>query len=448
MDPALREVRADGRNQLSRTPDASPHVASTPADRPLRCVGVRGAITVAADTVDAILTGTRALLTGITRANGMAVDDIAAVFFSTTPDLTAEYPALAARQLGWTDVAFLCSHEMHVAHGLPRCVRVLVLWNTTRGPHEVEHVYLGEARRLRPDRAPDARAPLVPARGGDAADPLADRTVHITGLGLMGASLALALRGHVRALCGDDIDPSVVSHALERGIIDGTGGREQADLIVLAIPADAILDALPALEARAGALVLDMGSTKGRIVERMAGLPPDVFAVGGHPLCGRAESGIDVATGLLFRGARFLLCRTRRTDASAVTLAESLVRAVGAVPMWLDAARHDEALALTSHLPHLMAYALAGVAGDAAAQDGSLHALTGGGFHGATRLAASDAAMVRGMLSTNAAHVRAAATAFRARVDALAALLDDAADLHDALARCNQARKGFGPTIP
>ncbi len=425
-------------------PDQDPDVP----DRPLRCTGVRGAITVDANTVEAILSGTRTLLNTIVRANRMAVDDIAAVFFSTTADLNAEYPALAARQLGWTDVAFLCSHEMDVPHGLQRCVRVLVLWNTTRGPHDVEHVYLGEARRLRPDRAGEKHGPTLPRRSGAGADVMARSTVHITGLGLMGASLALALRGHVRTIHGDDRDADVVARALEQGVIDGTGGRESADIVVLAIPADAILTLLPALRVRAGALVVDLGSTKAAIVERMGSLPAGVEAVGGHPMCGRAESGIEEATGLLFRGARFLLCRTARTGDAAVQLAEALVHATGALPMWLDAQRHDAALAITSHLPHLVAYALAGLAGTAAEQDASLHVLTGGGFHGATRLAASDAGMVRGMLSTNAEHVRVATAALQTQMEAIAALLDAPDTLHAALARSQHARRAFGPTIP
>ncbi len=421
---------------------------SNPSNAGARCVGVRGAITVDADSVDAILTATRTLLAAIVEANRMSVDDIAAVFFSTTPDLTAEYPALAARQLGWTDVAFLCSHEMAVPHGLARCIRVLVLWNTASGPHEVEHVYLGEARRLRPDRSADARD--RPALTGPASPSglLAGLSVHITGLGLMGASLAMALRGHVRSIRGDDIDATVVAHALERGMIDETGGRESADLVVLAVPADSIIAMLVGLRVRAGALVLDLGSTKAGIVRKMADLPPDVLAVGGHPMCGRAESGIEVATGLLFRGARFLFCRTARTTDSAAALAESIALAVGAVPMWLDAQRHDAAVALTSHLPHLVAFALAGLAGEAARSDDTLHVLTGGGFHGATRLAASDAAMVRGMLATNAANVRAAAAALQARLDLLDAVLDDPPELHRALALSHHARTGFGPTLP
>jgi chorismate mutase len=119
----------------------------------MMCRGVRGAITVGSNNEDEILEATRELLQAIVRANEMSVSDIAAsVYFTTTSDLTATYPAYAARQLGWYDTALLCGHEIAVPGGLARCVRVLIHWNTTKRPHEIAHVYLREARSLRPDR--------------------------------------------------------------------------------------------------------------------------------------------------------------------------------------------------------------------------------------------------------------------------------------------------------
>jgi chorismate mutase len=121
--------------------------------QPTRCQGVRGAITVDANTPDAILAATREMLSALIDANGIDAQDVGGVFFTTTVDLNAEYPAVAARQLGWMDAAILCGHEMTVPGGLPRVVRVMVMWNTTRRPHEIQHVYLGDAQHLRPDRA-------------------------------------------------------------------------------------------------------------------------------------------------------------------------------------------------------------------------------------------------------------------------------------------------------
>ncbi|HRE48983.1 MAG TPA: chorismate mutase [Aggregatilineales bacterium] len=116
------------------------------------CRGVRGATTVTVNTREAILTATRELLRLIIKANGIAPDDVASAFFTTTLDLNADYPAIAARQLGWLNVALMCAHEMAIPHGLPQCIRVLVHWNTTRAQNEVHHVYIRGAEHLRPDR--------------------------------------------------------------------------------------------------------------------------------------------------------------------------------------------------------------------------------------------------------------------------------------------------------
>lgn len=117
------------------------------------CRGIRGATTVEENTVEAILSATRELLYIIIRANEIDPDDVASAIFTTTFDLNATYPALAARQLGWYDTALLCGHEMDVPGGLPRCIRILVHWNTTRRPKDIVHVYLRGAKNLRPDRS-------------------------------------------------------------------------------------------------------------------------------------------------------------------------------------------------------------------------------------------------------------------------------------------------------
>lgn len=116
------------------------------------CRGVRGATVASENTREAILAATHELLTALIEANGIKPDDVASAIFTTTPDLNAEFPAVAARQLGWYDTALLCGHEMNVPGSLQRCIRILIHWNTTRRANEVAHVYLYEAQSLRPDR--------------------------------------------------------------------------------------------------------------------------------------------------------------------------------------------------------------------------------------------------------------------------------------------------------
>jgi chorismate mutase len=115
------------------------------------CRGVRGATTVESNTREEILTATRQLVALMVRRNGIQPRDVASAIFTTTPDLDAEFPALAARQLGWLEVPLLCGHEMAIPGSLPRCIRVLVHWNTDLRQDEVQHVYVRDAVRLRPD---------------------------------------------------------------------------------------------------------------------------------------------------------------------------------------------------------------------------------------------------------------------------------------------------------
>jgi chorismate mutase len=116
------------------------------------CRGVRGATTAAANTREAILSATGDLLKQIVAANDMKPEDIASVFLTMTRDLNAEWPALAARQMGWTDVPLLGAQEIDKPGALPQTIRVLIHWNTTRPQNEIRHLYVNGAEVLRPDQ--------------------------------------------------------------------------------------------------------------------------------------------------------------------------------------------------------------------------------------------------------------------------------------------------------
>ena len=117
----------------------------------MTCRGIRGATSVDTNDAGAIIAATRELLARIVATNDLSVQDVTSVIFTATPDLDAAYPARAAREMGWVNTPLLCMQEMAVAGSLPRCIRVLVLWNTDRPPGRIRHVYLGRARALRPD---------------------------------------------------------------------------------------------------------------------------------------------------------------------------------------------------------------------------------------------------------------------------------------------------------
>ena len=118
----------------------------------MHCRGLRGATTAEENTAEAILAATRELLVRIVEANDLEARDVASAIFTTTPDLTAAFPAKAAREMGWRDAALLDAQEIPVPGSLERCIRVLVHWNTKKSAAEIRHVYLRGARTLRPDR--------------------------------------------------------------------------------------------------------------------------------------------------------------------------------------------------------------------------------------------------------------------------------------------------------
>ena len=117
--------------------------------------GVRGATTATEDTAEAIWQATRELLDALIEANGIDEEHVASVIFTTTPDLTAAFPAKAARDMGWTQTALMGCQEIAVPNGIPRCIRVLIHWNTDKPLSEIRHVYMRDATKLRPDFYPD-----------------------------------------------------------------------------------------------------------------------------------------------------------------------------------------------------------------------------------------------------------------------------------------------------
>jgi chorismate mutase len=113
--------------------------------------GIRGAIDVAKNSREEILSKTGTLLRAMVRENGVKADDVASAIFSLTPDLDAEFPAIAARRMGWADVPLMCCAELGIRGAMKRVVRVLLLVNTSKPPSKIRHQYLGKTPRLRPD---------------------------------------------------------------------------------------------------------------------------------------------------------------------------------------------------------------------------------------------------------------------------------------------------------
>jgi prephenate dehydrogenase len=249
--------------------------------------------------------------------------------------------------------------------------------------------------------------------------------IGIVGVGLIGGSIALAARQlWPKALVIGVDNKDVLETAMRMHAIDVAADDlivlAEADLVILAAPVKANIGLLGELDenVRQPAVITDTGSTKREIVAAAASLPARFTFVGGHPLAGAAQGGLDHARPDLFSGRPWLLTADAATDAGSAALAKltEFVQALGAVPRVIGGQAHDRMLAFLSHLPQLTASALMQVVGDAVGQDGL--ALAGRGLADTTRLASSPPDIWRDITATNADEIGPA-------LDALIALLQE-----------------------
>lgn len=255
---------------------------------------------------------------------------------------------------------------------------------------------------------------------------LQDAKIAIVGLGLMGGSLALALKGKCAAILGVDPDRAARELALRQNIVsladaDPAKVLPQADVVILAAPVPAILSLLGQFSDLAPnpCIVIDLGSSKRDIVAAMATLAERFDPLGGHPLCGRERLSLENADPLLYKGAPFFLTPLERTSPRALACAEQIIAAIGAHAHIVDPAGHDAALAATSHVPHLISSALA------LATPLEMAAFVGTGFRSTTRLAATPQSMMLGVFQSNRENVLKAIERFQAELSIMASALSD-----------------------
>jgi prephenate dehydrogenase len=223
------------------------------------------------------------------------------------------------------------------------------------------------------------------------------------GLGQLGGSLAAALAAAGHPVAGWDVDPGAREAAAARGV---RITRELAGIVVLAVPLPALASALDELTVDPGATVTDVGSVKVPVLEVLGDAYGSRF-VGGHPMAGTERSGHAATDPGLFTGARWAVCLDPGTDLHRWLRVAEVALAVGAEVVPVTSAEHDDAVAAVSHVPHLLAAALATVAGQA----GPLAlGLAAGSFRDGTRVAGSDPAFVAAMVEGNAGPTAAALT--------------------------------------
>ena len=247
---------------------------------------------------------------------------------------------------------------------------------------------------------------------------LSESRIAIIGLGLMGGSLAMALKGKCAAVYGIDNDQHTLEMARQQHIADLMDSEpvrllSDADVVILAVPVPAILDLLEQLPSIMPnpCIVLDVGSTKIQICEAMARLPERFSPMGGHPICGKENLSLANADQTLYHDAPFILSPLERTSPWALSASQQIIEAIGAKAIVLTAEEHDRALAATSHLPYLLSSALVYATPDDASR------FIGPGFKSASRLAGTSSSVMLGVLQSNRKNVKEAVVRFRASLD-------------------------------
>lgn len=280
--------------------------------------------------------------------------------------------------------------------------------------------------------------------------------VAVVGTGLVGASLAGALRrlDEVDEVVGADADAAALALALARGLIDvaapsAKAAAAEADVVVLAVP----VSALPAVAAevgpvmRPGAVLTDVASVKGSVVEILeAAAGPGVAVVGGHPMAGSHEAGADHASPDLFVGATYLLTPTAHTDMAAYERLHALLAGIGARVLAVDPGRHDQLVAVVSHLPQLAATTLMNLAADRARREhAELLLLAAGGFRDATRVAASNPSLWVDIAAENRSAIVAVLDEYLGRIAGLRDLVaaGDGDGLRGELTAARAARRAL-----
>jgi prephenate dehydrogenase len=283
---------------------------------------------------------------------------------------------------------------------------------------------------------------------------LQDCQVTIVGLGLMGGSLAGALRGQCREVVGVARRAGTVETASKLGLVDWATtdvaeGVRRADIVILATPVRVIMRQLAELGPLLpeGCLLMDLGSTKAQIMGEMARLPGHVQPLGGHPMCGKESSGIEVADLELYRGCTFILCPLPRTSKKALSLGRKLAEATGAHPLVLDGKRQDFLVGTVSHLPYLLACALVATADATTSADPAAWEIVAGGYRDTSRVAGSDVTMMLDILLTNREEVLKAVGAYQVQLASLARALEagDDGELREILGTIREKRREMFP---
>ncbi len=280
---------------------------------------------------------------------------------------------------------------------------------------------------------------------------LALRQIGIIGLGLIGGSLAAAVKSRFSSvqINAYDTDQDALRRGLSNGLIDVACDSvqqlaENAELIVLAVPVNSAKASLIQL-AKFKGILTDVGSVKAPLLNGARAVFGDLSqVVPGHPIAGSEKQGVEAADAALFSDHKVILTPTSDTRAEAIEVVTQLWHSVGAIVLTMEVDDHDRILAQTSHLPHLLAYALVDLLA-VENEDLAVFQYAAGGFRDFSRIAASDVNMWRDIFMSNRKELLAAVRTFRARLEVLETLIEDdhIDQLEQVLSRAKAARDYF-----
>ena len=267
------------------------------------------------------------------------------------------------------------------------------------------------------------------------------RRANVIGLGLVGGSIALALRERGWHVTGDDARADVAEQAIGRGVVDRAGLDPDADITFVAVPVLAVTDQVKRALAETTGVVTDVGSVKGPVCAAC----DDPRFVGGHPMAGSELDGLDGADAAMFSGAIWVLTPVAHSDDATFARVTQVVASFGAEVVALAPERHDQVVAVVSHVPHLTAATLMGLAADRAEEHAALLRLAAGGFRDMTRIASGRPDIWLDICSENRAEILSALDGL---IDGLSDVrrvveTDERAELHARLHRAREARSNL-----
>lgn len=273
------------------------------------------------------------------------------------------------------------------------------------------------------------------------------RRAQIVGTGLIGGSIGAALRRLGWTVTGFDLSPGRAQRAVELGAADQTGRDPEAELVFVATPAGSVAAAAKeALDAHPWAVVTDVAGVKGPIVAQL----DDPRFVGGHPMAGSEQEGVEGSDADMFQGATWVLTPGPHTHPVAFTTVRSAVTSLGANVVELPAPRHDAMVAMVSHVPHLTAATLMNLAADTALEHATLLRLAAGGFRDMTRIAAGEPSIWPDVCSENRSGILEVLDRLMAALSDVREVVEsgDRARLLEVLERARHARVNLPAGVP